>query len=202
MMSREEAGENLEDIETNLFGSTLSIEYFYSKVRSCSSAVPHVKHVTGALTGSWECATNVSGQSLRFWLILPILGLQIQGVGVKCTCTIVSSLNLICVFLISWDQLCPHSIFETIFLSFLCSCIQSCSFSIIFPPEPSLVLCSARLFHLCSLFLSVSVEAQIQRAVAVLQPAVRRWLSRVRAWRLLQDSEWHCHAFNHHRIIA
>lgn len=32
-------------------------------------------------------------------------------------------------------------------------------------------------------------QAQIQRAVAVLQPAVRRWLSRVRAWRLLQERE-------------
>lgn len=30
-------------------------------------------------------------------------------------------------------------------------------------------------------------EADRQRAVAVLQPAVRRWLSRVKCWRLLQD---------------
>lgn len=32
-------------------------------------------------------------------------------------------------------------------------------------------------------------EADRQRAVAVLQPAVRRWLSRVKCWRLLQERE-------------
>ena len=144
---------------------------------------------------------------LRYWMILRILG------GVGCSeptdiHTTDSSLNFICVFpfFFGGDELSPQSIFGFFhrYLALFHLNFQPCSFSFMFPPEPSLVLlCSARLFHLCSLFLfGVSVEAQVQRAVAVLQPAMRRWLSRVRAWRLLQDSEWHRHAFNHHHSLV
>lgn len=33
---------------------------------------------------------------------------------------------------------------------------------------------------------SASTEADVQRALAILQPAFRRWLSRLKAWRVLQ----------------